>query len=119
ASAGGLPRVALPYDGAVYFSGGRKFAWQDQPVSAAGSQPSVDLAREVAARVNLLLNNSWRPVPVDSIVIRAQVLPGSHSATLENAWLLQGRARPGEKIGVAVRLRADRGESTVQTVELQ
>jgi hypothetical protein len=117
--AAGLPRLALPYRATVFLGGGRTLSWEDQPVSLGGGQPALDPARELASRLNLLLNNSWREARVDSIRVEARIRPGSYGAALETAWLLQGAAHPGEPVRVAVRIRPELGGPSVESLELR
>jgi hypothetical protein len=116
---GGLPRLALPYGATVFLDGGRTVSWQDQPASFGGGQPAGEPARELAARLNLLLNNSWSEARVESIQVSATVHPGAFGATLETAWLLQGAAHPGDRVRIAARIRPERGETRVEPLELQ
>ncbi len=117
-ASGGLPRVALPYQAEIRFAGGRKWTWQDQPVSAAGTQPALEMARDLASRLNLLMNNTWSDVGVDSIRVVARVEPGVHAAQLENAWLLKARVHPGETVPLMVRVRPDRRPAYTRTLSL-
>ncbi|MBI5836662.1 MAG: hypothetical protein HZB25_05400 [Candidatus Eisenbacteria bacterium] len=117
--AGGLPRLSVPYRATVHFSGGRVLRWEDQPAAFGGGGPVMEPARELASRLSLLLNNAWSEARVDSVSVEAEVRPGFFGAAVDGAWLTGGSAHPGERIHISVRLRPERGEPFVETLELQ
>ena len=113
-AAGGISHMSLPYSARLSFAGGRVLAWEDEPATVPGGSPPLDVARDVAFRMNLLANNPWREERLDSLEIDARIQPGSRWMAVEGAWMETGRARRGSRLPLAVKLRRDRGESHVE-----
>lgn len=117
-TAGGIGRMSLPYSAVIHFNGNRALRWQDQPATTPNGSPAIDVARDLSARLNFLLNNPWREERVDSVRLVARIDAAGRWAALESAWLESGRVRPGQRVGVGVRLRADRGGSYVEKLSI-
>ena len=90
-----------------------------QSATSGPMPPPLQLAATFAGKVRQVLNNPLEMPQVDEVRVVVDMLPGRRVAVIEQAWIEQSVARPGDTISGKVFIRRYRGERVEKTFSVK
>jgi hypothetical protein len=83
-----------------------------------GDQPSIPAAASVVMPIMALLRNDRAPVEIEAVDVTITASEQPRTATLERAWIDEGRVRAGRDVTLKILTRSWRGEEQVRSVTI-
>jgi len=117
----GQERVAGPstvaLDATVNFTSIPALHLQDQ---FADGQPGAMAAGLVGSAISFVMNNEFRRVSLDSVIVNLTAKEAQETATIDRAWLERdGVVRAGATVPMKVALRTFRGEEVIVPIPVE